>query len=86
MKDRIKWMLVGLGFTFGLQVIISLIFTGIAFSAARSQSGVPENQFVVAVFGLTLVITGVAAFWESTLFVNAFSKFAPVTGSGLTLN
>ncbi len=38
MKKRIKWMLVGLGFTFGLQVLISLIFTGIAFSAARSET------------------------------------------------
>jgi MFS family permease len=62
MKDRIKWMLVGLGFTFGLQVLISLIFTGVAFSAARSQSGVPESQFVVVVFGLTLGAFLIGAF------------------------
>jgi hypothetical protein len=62
MKERIKWMLVGLGFTFGLQVLISLIFTGIAFSAARSQSGVQESQFVVVVFGLTLGAFMVGAF------------------------
>jgi MFS family permease len=62
MKNRIKWMLVGLGFTFGLQVLISLIFTGIAFSAARSQTGVQESQFVVAVFGLTIGAFLIGAF------------------------
>ncbi|HWC76695.1 MAG TPA: hypothetical protein VG778_04500 [Blastocatellia bacterium] len=62
MKNRIKWMLVGLGFTFGLQVLISLIFTGIAFSAARSQTGVQEGQFIVVVFGLTLGAFLIGAF------------------------
>ena len=53
MKDRIKWILVGLGFTFGLQVIISLIYTGIAYSAA-SGSAVPQDTIVITTFGLTL--------------------------------
>jgi hypothetical protein len=53
MRNRIKWILVGLGFTFGLQVIISLIFTAIAFSAAR-DSAVPQDTIVIAAFGFML--------------------------------
>jgi MFS family permease len=37
MRDRIKWTLIGLGFTFGLQIIISLLFSGIANRTARNQ-------------------------------------------------
>src|SRR2546423_7449065 len=37
MRDRIKWTLIGLGFTFGLQVIISLLFSGIGYGTARNQ-------------------------------------------------
>ncbi|HJQ23630.1 MAG TPA: hypothetical protein VKA60_06905 [Blastocatellia bacterium] len=37
MRDRIKWTLIGLGFTFGLQVIISLLFSGIGNGTARNQ-------------------------------------------------
>jgi MFS family permease len=68
MKDRIKWMLVGLGFTFGLQVIISLIFTGIAVSAAQSQTGIQQGTISVLVFGFTLgafLIGGFVIGWMS---------------------
>lgn len=54
MKKRIKWMLVGLGFTFGLQVLISLIFTGIAFSAARSETGTPERSIILLLLSFTI--------------------------------
>ena len=67
MKDRIKWILVGLGFTFGLQVIISLIYTGIAYSAA-SGSAVPQDTIVVTAFGLMLgafLIGGFVVGWMS---------------------
>jgi hypothetical protein len=67
MKDRIKWILVGLGFTFGLQVIISLIYTGIAYSAA-SGSAVPQDTIVVTAFGFMLgafLIGGFVVGWMS---------------------
>ncbi len=50
MKDRIKWMLVGLGFTFGLQVILSLIYTGIAFTGTN----LGEGTISLYVLGITL--------------------------------
>jgi MFS family permease len=54
MRDRIKWILVGLGFTFGLQVIISLIFTGIAYSTSGSAADVVSDTAVAVAFGSTL--------------------------------
>jgi MFS family permease len=54
MKDRIKWILVGLGFTFGLQVIISLIFTGVAYSNKTSLADVVSDTAVAVAFGSTL--------------------------------
>jgi len=54
MKNRIKWVLVGLGFTFGLQVLISLIFTGVAYSAAGRGASVPEGTTSVVVFGFAV--------------------------------
>jgi MFS family permease len=51
MKDRIKWILVGLGFTFGLQVIISLLFTGIAYSNKSSAADVISDTAVAVAFG-----------------------------------
>ncbi|MEW6207384.1 MAG: hypothetical protein AB1631_03390 [Acidobacteriota bacterium] len=54
MKKRIKWMLVGLGFTFGLQVLLSLIFTGIAFSAARSETGTQEQSISLLVLSFAI--------------------------------
>jgi hypothetical protein len=69
MRDRIKWMLVGLGFTFGLQVLISLIFTGIAYSAARSETGLPQQTITLLVFGVTLgafLVGGLVIGWMSS--------------------
>src|SRR3989442_1351958 len=54
MKDRIKWILVGLGFTFGLQVIISLLFTGIAYSNKGSAADVLSDTASAVAFGAAL--------------------------------
>lgn len=54
MKDRIKWVLVGLGFTFGLQVIVSLLFTGIAYSNRSSTADVVSDTAVAVAFGSAL--------------------------------
>ena len=62
MKDRIKWILVGLGFTFGLQVMISRIFTGIAYSTKGSQADVMSDTVVAVTFGLTVGAFLVGAF------------------------
>jgi hypothetical protein len=53
-SSHLKWMLIGLGSMFGLQIIISLIFTAIAFLLARSSADVMQNTVVVATFGLML--------------------------------
>jgi len=50
MKDRIKWILVGLGFTFGLQVI----FTGIAYSNKASAADVVSDTASAVAFGAAL--------------------------------
>ena len=62
MKDHIKRILVGLGFTFGLHVLISLIFTAVAFSAATSRTGVQEGAILIVVFGLTIGAFLIGAF------------------------
>ena len=62
MKDHIKRILVGLGFTFGLHVLISLIFTAVAFSAASSRTGVQEGPILIVVFGLTIGAFLIGAF------------------------
>jgi hypothetical protein len=49
MKHRLKWMLIGLGFTFGIQAVISLI-ANLIFGKAQSSQGI----LLVLVFGLTL--------------------------------
>jgi hypothetical protein len=54
MKDHIKWILVGLGFTFGLQVIISLLFTGIAYSNKASTADVISDTASAVAFGAAL--------------------------------
>lgn len=64
MRDRIKWTLIGLGFTFGLQVIISLLFSLVASSTARNQADV---QLMIA-YGLSLsafMIGGFVIGWMS---------------------
>ncbi len=62
MKDRIKWILVGLGVTFGLQVIISLIFTGIAYSNRASAADVVSDTAAAVAFGAALGAFLVGAF------------------------
>ncbi|HEU4391470.1 MAG TPA: hypothetical protein VFV34_27010 [Blastocatellia bacterium] len=52
MKDRIKWLLVGLGFAVGLQVIISLLFTGVAYYAAGSSASIGQDLVLVVALGL----------------------------------
>ena len=54
MKHRIKWILVGLGFTFGLQVVISLLFTGIAYSNKASAADVVSDTAAAVAFGAAL--------------------------------
>ena len=61
MRNRIKWILVGVGSTFGLQVIISLIFAGLTQPAANSTMS-------VIVFGMGLgafLIGGFIVGWMS---------------------
>jgi MFS family permease len=68
MRERTKWILVGLGFTFGLQVLISLAFTAIAYNAASSRTGVPQDTLTVTAFALTLgafLIGGFVIGWMS---------------------
>lgn len=68
MRDRTKWVLVGLGFTFGLQVLISLAFTAIAYNAASSETGVPPDTLIVTAFGLSVgafLIGGFVIGWMS---------------------
>ena len=54
MKDRVKWILIGLGFTLGLQVIISLLFTGIAYSTKESAADVVSDTASAVAFGAAL--------------------------------
>ncbi|HLG17059.1 MAG TPA: hypothetical protein VJH03_21540 [Blastocatellia bacterium] len=66
MKARIKWLLVGLGFTFGLQILISLIFIAIAYTAKSSEAGVQEGPILLVLFGLTIgafLIGGLVVGW-----------------------
>ena len=61
MGSRIKWILVGIGSTFGLQVILSLLFAGLAQPQASSTIS-------VIVFGLSLgtfLIGGFIIGWMS---------------------
>jgi cbb3-type cytochrome oxidase subunit 3 len=54
MRNRAKSILVGLGFAFGLQVIISLAYTGLAYSAGHSRTALPEGTISIIVLGVTL--------------------------------
>jgi MFS family permease len=49
MKHRLQWMLIGLGFTFGIQAAISLI-ANLLFGKTQSTQGI----ILVLIFGLTL--------------------------------
>jgi MFS family permease len=66
MMNRIKWVLVALGLAFGLQVLISLVYTWIAYSAAGSARPVPQGTTSVLVFGFavgTYLIGGFVVGW-----------------------
>jgi hypothetical protein len=68
MKQRIKWLLVGFGFTALLQFLISVGFTGLAFSAARSEVAAEQGSISLFVFGFTLgafLVGGFVLGWMS---------------------
>lgn len=68
MKNRTKWILVGLGFTFGIEVIVSLIFTAVAYSAASSGTDVLVDPALMIAFGFSLgafLIGGFVIGWMS---------------------
>jgi hypothetical protein len=68
MNNRTKWILVGLGFTFGLQVIISLAFTSIDYNAASNGAELFENPLMMLAFGFSLgafLIGGFVIGWMS---------------------
>lgn len=54
MKDRIKRIALGIGFTFGLEALISLLFIAVAYMAKLSDVGIPEDPIMMAALGLTL--------------------------------
>jgi MFS family permease len=54
MRERIKWVLVGFGLTALLQLLVSLAFTGLAFSAARGGPGAEPGTISTYLFGFTL--------------------------------
>lgn len=88
MKDRIKWILVGLGFTFGLQVIISLIFTGIAYSNKSSQADVISDTAVAVAIGATVGAFLIGSFivgWLTEDLRVVDSMIVAVATIGLTL-
>jgi hypothetical protein len=88
MKDRIKWILVGLGFTFGLQVIISLIFTGIALSAHSTEADVVSDTAVAVAFGTAIgafLIGGFVIGWLTEELRVLDSLIAAVSTLALTL-
>ena len=90
MKKRIKWMLVDLGFTFGLQVLISLIFTSIAFSAAGSQTGVQERSISLLVLSFAVgsfLVGGFILGWmeEAMRIVDAMIVAAVTLGLSIAI-
>jgi hypothetical protein len=68
MRERLKWTLVGFGFTAILLFLISLAFTGIAYSLASSQNGPEQGAISLYVFGFTLgafLVGGFVIGWMS---------------------
>jgi len=71
MRRRIKWIIIGLGFAFGLQVLVSLAYTAVAFGAAHSGVSVPQGTVSVIVLGATLgafLIGGFVVGWTEEAF------------------
>ena len=88
MKDRLKWILVGLGFTFGLQVIISLMFTGVAYSTKESTADVVSDTAAAVAFGAALgafLIGGFVIGWLSEELRIIDSLIVALLTLGLTL-
>ena len=88
MKDRLKWILVGLGFTFGLQVIISLLFTGVAYSTRESTADVVSDTAAAVAFGAALgafLIGGFVIGWLSEELRIIDSLIVALLTLGLTL-
>ena len=88
MKDRIKWILVGVGFTFGLQVIISLLFTGVAYSNRSSAADVISDTAVAVAFGSALgafLIGGFVMGWLTDELRIVDALIAAVATMALTL-
>jgi len=88
MKHHIKWILVGLGFTFGLQVIISLIFTGIAYSNKSSAADVVSDTAAAVAFGAAVgafLIGGFVVGWLTEELRIIDSLVVALLTLGLTL-
>jgi hypothetical protein len=71
MKKRIKWIIIGVGFAFGLQVIVSLAYTALAFRAAHSGIDIPQGTVSVIALGVTLgafLIGGFVVGWTEEDF------------------
>ncbi|MEK6320808.1 MAG: hypothetical protein AABN33_03900 [Acidobacteriota bacterium] len=88
MKDRIKWILIGVGFTFGLQVIISLLFTGVAYSNKATIADVVSDTAVAVSFGAALgafLIGGFVIGWLTEELRVVDSLIVAVATLGLTL-
>jgi len=88
MKDRIKWILVGVGSTFGLQVIISLLFTGVAYSNRSSAADVISDTAVAVAFGSALgafLIGGFVMGWLTDELRIVDALIAAVATMALTL-
>lgn len=88
MKDRIKWILVGLGITFGLQVIISLIFTGISYSERSSSAAIGSDTLVAVTLGLTVgafLLGGFVIGWLTEELRLADSLIVAIATLALTL-
>ncbi|HZM85320.1 MAG TPA: hypothetical protein VFF31_02075 [Blastocatellia bacterium] len=88
MKNRLKWILVGLGFTFGLQVIISLLFTGVAYSTRESTADVVSDTAAAVAFGAALgafLIGGFVIGWLSEELRIIDSLIVALLTLGLTL-
>jgi len=62
MRERIKWLLVSFGVTALLQLLISLAFTGIAFSAASGAAGFEQGPVSIYMFGFSLGAFLIGAF------------------------
>lgn len=56
MRTHLKWILIGLGFMFGLQVVISLVFTGISYEAAREPLHIMAEKEKLALITFGAII------------------------------